>query len=85
MSVLIPADSQWSFQKTPAVNLTILAVVYLALVLRRSRVRHRLEYARILSWYLGLVILSSAGRFTQSWNPWNRPPLTTSSSGGSSM
>ena len=29
--------------------------------------------------------LLAAGRLTHSWNPWNRPPLTTSASGGFSM
>jgi putative membrane protein len=60
MSALIPADSQWFFQMKPAVNLTILAVAYLGLVLRRSRVRHRVEYTRILSWYLGLAVIALA-------------------------
>ena len=36
-------------------------------------------------WYRGAVSLSAAGRFTQSCTPWNKPPLTTSSSGGVSM
>ncbi len=36
-------------------------------------------------WYAGGIILSLAGRFTQSWTPWNTPPETTSSSGGVSM
>ena len=38
-----------------------------------------------MSWYRGWVIFSVAGRFTQSWKPWNRPPFMTTSSGGSSM
>ena len=38
-----------------------------------------------MSWYRGGVIFSRDGRFTHSWKPWNRPPLTTSSSGGASM
>jgi cytochrome c oxidase assembly factor CtaG len=60
MFALFPADSQWSFQMKPAVNLSILAVVYVGLVLRRSRVRHRVEYARILSWYVGLAVIALA-------------------------
>lgn len=38
-----------------------------------------------MSWYLGAIILSRAGRFTHSWSPWKRPPDITSCSGGASM
>jgi AcrR family transcriptional regulator len=38
-----------------------------------------------MSWYRGVVIFMAAGRLTQSWNPWKRPPFMTTSSGGSSM
>ncbi|CAM5267529.1 hypothetical protein STENM223S_00964 [Streptomyces tendae] len=38
-----------------------------------------------MSWYLGAIILSLAGRFTHSWSPWNSPPDITSCSGGASM
>ncbi len=54
------AESQWSFQIQPAVNLSILAIVYVGLVVRRSRVRNRVEYARILSWYAGLAVIALA-------------------------
>ncbi len=37
------------------------------------------------SWYRGGVHFSALGRLTQSWIPWNRPPLATRCSGGFSM
>ena len=38
-----------------------------------------------MSWYRGGTHFWAAGRLTQSWIPWNSPPLAISSSGGFSM
>ena len=38
-----------------------------------------------VSWYRGLIILSFAGKLTQSWNPSDLPPFFKTSSEGISL